>query len=104
MPAANPKGYPLMDKAYEGQVQLCPPDEFGNETNPAAQVSMGIVSVFENTQWGSLNENDSNYRITHQQANSICRHLGFTGAVVDSARTVQSYAGQYTFSRCQHVK
>ena len=57
-------------EAYEEQVQLCPPDEFSREASPAAQVSMGIVSVRENGQWGSLNENDSSSRTTHHAMRS----------------------------------
>ena len=98
-------GYPLIkdEYAYPGQVQLCPPDQLTSEsdTNPALQVSMGIVSVYEHELWASLNENNSSNRVTHQQANSICQQMGFTGAVVDSIRTVGSYAGQYTFTNCQ---
>ena len=67
----------------------------------AARVSMGIVTVMENNMWGTLNKNNSNHRVTHQQANSICRHLGFTGAGTHSARTVSSYSEVYNFTNYQ---
>ena len=109
--SAYPMDYPLTEKAYQGQVQLCPPDQLTSDTShttiprPALQVSMGIVSVFERKLWGSLNYGDygTGVTVTHQQANSICRQLGFTGAVVDSARTVGNY-GQYNFTNCQQIK
>ena len=101
---AEPKGQPLMLRKfgpYKGQVQLCPPDEvIDDSAYPARQVSFGIVSIYLNSLWGSLNENSTSM-VGYDQTNSICKQLGFTGAVRDSARTVSSYKGQYSFTTCQ---
>ena len=102
--SAMPKGQPLILRnfvSYNGQVQLCPPDEvIDDSTYPARQVSFGIVSTYLHSFWGSLNENSSSM-VGYDQTNNICKQLGFTGAVRDSARTVSSYKGQYSFTNCQ---
>ncbi len=102
--SAMPKGQPLILRnfvSYNGQVQLCPPDEvIDDSTYPARQVSFGIVSTYLHSFWGSLNENSSSM-VGYDQTNNICKQLGFTGAVRDSARTVSSNKGQYSFTNCQ---
>ena len=98
----EPMGTPLFTKeyTYEGKVQLCPPDNVIDDMSYLArQISFGIVSVYMNSLWGSVNENSTS-SFGYNQANSICKQLGFTGAVKDSVRTVNTYSS-YSFTRCQ---
>ena len=99
---AQQTGIPLPETtvASSGQVGLCPPDEVMNSSSyPSLQISFGLISVFHNNFWGSVNQN-STIPFGKFEADSVCRALGFTEAVADSIRTVKSYDRQYNFSTC----
>ena len=84
-----------MASPYEGQVYLCPPNNF-----PAGScsVSTGLVQVYLHKTWRGINQRDTNYRLGTHEADSICRQLGYTSAIENSAVVV--HATKQDYSHC----
>ena len=78
---------------YKGQVYLCPPKDFqtGN-----CSVSTGVVFIWAYSEWRGINQNSSDFPLASHVADSICRQLGFTNAVVNSAVTLNSTSLDYS--------
>lgn len=87
----------LTKSPYEGQVNLCPPQNFPIYN---CTVSTGLVLINMYGQWRGLNQNSSYPRLGSHEANSICRQLGYTHAVVNSAIAMNS-TGE-TYSHCYY--
>ena len=78
---------------YPGQVYLCPPDGFRSLNR---SVSTGLVLVYLHDSWRTINlkaRTDSS-----DLQSSICRQLGFTGAVPNSGTSKR--ASQYSLDYC----
>ena len=82
-------------------MRLCPPDKIVNESfYPSVQVSFGLVTIYHNGFWGSINQKSIQVPFGQFEADSVCRQLGFTGSADDSIRTASSYSDEYNFSTC----
>ena len=86
---------PLITSPYEGQVYLCSPNNF---PVGSCSVSTGLVQVYTHNTWRGINQRDSDHRLGTRVADSICRQLGYTSAIENSAVVVQ--ATKQDFSHC----
>ena len=78
---------------YNGQVHLCPPKDFRTSK---CSVSTGLVLIWTYQEWRGINQNSSSFPLSSHVADSICRQLGFTNAVVNSAVTLNSTSLNYS--------
>jgi hypothetical protein len=86
----------LSEDPFDGQVRLCPPKQFPKNQS----VSTGLVLIYLHKDWRGINQpKDSAYPLGSHEADSICRQLGYTGAVVNSAKpwnaTLDDYSSCY---------
>ena len=93
-------GQRLSDNPFDGQVRLCPPKNFPSGTQ---SVSTGLVLINLHKEWRGINQpKNSAYPLGSREADSICRQLGYTGAVINSARpwsaTLEGYSNCYSGS------
>ena len=91
-------------EAYDGEIRLCPPDSAVNDLNNKSSTSFGVVSLHisfgDEGLWRGiiqLSPGRDGFLSTNE-ANAICRQLGFTDAVVGSA--VARSATGYSFDNC----
>ena len=84
---------------YKGQVYLCPPDEF---PTGKCSVSTGLVRIWAYNEWRGINQNSSKSPLGSHVADSICRQLGYTNAVMNSAMTLNSTTLSY--SHCYYIR
>ena len=91
--AANPLN-PKQSPGYDGEVYLCPPNNFPSRYS----VSTGLVRLSLHRQWRGINQN-SPKPLGSREADSICRQLGYTGAVPNSAVTAKATSNPY-YSHC----
>ena len=82
---------------YNGQLALCPADSATDDPDVKLSVSSGMVSLYLKLDgtWRGLN---TKTLLGTTEANTICRQMGFTGAVPGSA--VQRSASASTFKKC----
>ena len=85
---------------YDGQISLCPADVTLPEVNDNTHysVSFGMISLYKQGTWRGLDQNISNAFLGSDEADTICRQIGYTGAVTGSA--VAKSTSQYTFDEC----
>ena len=94
------------DKAYDGQVRLCPPSApSGMATSGEASVSMGLVQIYLNGDWGQINQYTFNHTLGSHEADSICRQLGYTNAIATitqgaAARLMSTASVVVNFEQC----
>ena len=91
-------------KAYDGEIRLCPPDSTLNNPKNAniTSVSFGVVALNIGGQWrGIIQTSESgggSGLLGSNEADAICRQLGFTDAVIGSA--VARSSTSYSYSNC----
>ena len=78
---------------FDGQVRLCPPRDFPNGIQSA---STGLVLINLHGVWRGINQLNSSYPLGIRVADSVCRQLGYTGAVVNSAKPWNATAEDYS--------
>ena len=88
---------------YDGQVALCPSDDAQNSddgSNITTSTSFGVVSIYYKTHdvWRGLNQRNGQPALEGNNADAICRQMGFTEAYPGSAVTIN--ASDYTFNNC----
>lgn len=87
---------------YDGIIRLCPPDGINDDPNNITSVSFGVValSFTDYTYWRGVLQRptDKNAQLGGNEADAICRQLGYTGAIVGSAASKNSSG--YTFEHC----
>ena len=83
--------------AYDGEIRLCPPDGTLNNPNSVniTSVSFGVVALNIGSQWRGIVQLSGAGLLGSNEANAICRQLGFTEAVIGSA--VARSATNYNF-------
>ena len=82
---------------YNGKLALCPTDNATSDPNIRLSVSHGMVSLYfaSHGTWRGL---DTKALLGATEANTICRQMGFTGAVPGSATALS--ATDRTFNKC----
>ena len=88
---------------YDGQVALCNSDSAyisDAANNVTTSVSFGVISIYykDHDSWRGLNQRDGQPALVGNEADAICRQMGFTGAYPHSAVTIN--ASNYTFRNC----
>ena len=89
-------------KPYDGQLSLCAADttlpKLNNNTRYS--ISFGMVSLYklETDTWRGVDQNVSNTFLGSDEGDTICRQMGYTGAVPGSA--IAKSASTFTFSNC----
>ena len=88
---------------YDGQVALCYSDSaYNNDANKniTSSTSFGVISIYykDYETWRGVNQRDSQPSLEANEADAICRQMGFTEAYPGSAMTIN--ASDYTFDRC----
>ena len=91
---------------YNGEIRLCPPDStLNNPTNTnITSVSFGVVALYmtfgNKGYWRGIVQlsGGSSGLSSSNEANAICRQLGFTDAIVGSAiaRSATNYRDEFT--------
>ena len=86
------KQVPLSDNLFDGHIRLCPPRGFpvGNQS-----VSTGLVLISFHNEWRGINQQNPGYPLGSREADSICKQLGYTGAVVNSAKPWNATSENY---------
>ena len=86
---------------YDGEITLCPPDVPQGNANITSS-SFGVVTLYlqEHNVWRGINQNGTELKsfLGSFEADSICRQMGFTGAIPGSAITINASA--YAFENC----
>lgn len=82
---------------YHGQVHLCPPEDFYSLNQ---SVSTGLVMLYLHDSWRTINLKTQSD--TSDLIDSLCRQLGFTGAVANSG--IARRASPYSFDYCYQVE
>ena len=88
---------------YDGQVALCPSDNalISDATeNVTTSTSFGVISIYykDQDEWRGVNQRSGQPALKGNEADAICRQMGFTEAYPGSAVTIN--ASDYTFKSC----
>ena len=86
---------------YSGEVGLCPSDGMianDNASNTITSISSGVVSLHLNNQWRGINQASGSIPLGGNEADAICRQMGYTHAAGGSA--LARVASSYTFTKC----
>ena len=87
---------------YDGEVRLCPPRAMQGDSNNISSISFGVVALYftEYDSWRGVIQlpTDSNALLGGNEADAICRQMGYTGAIVGSA--ISKSATSYNFDDC----
>ena len=70
----------------------------GANNNTHYSTSFGMVSLYKQGTWRGIDQNTSGAFLGSDEAVTLCRQLGYTGAVSGSA--VAKSTSQYTFDKC----
>ena len=91
---------------YNGEIRLCPPDSTLNNpnSNNITSVSFGVVALYipfgDRGYWRGIVQlsGGSSGLLSSNEANAICRQLGFTDAIVGSAvaRSATNYQSEFS--------
>ena len=94
---------PLTSSKYDGQLSLCPPDpDTANSTSSIFSKSFGLVIMYSSKYdiWRGFNQPNGSIALRGNEADAVCRQLGFTGAIPGSAVTQRALPSNYTFQHC----
>jgi hypothetical protein len=88
---------------YDGQVALCHSDSAHNNDinkNITTSISFGVIGIYykDYDAWRGVNQRDGQPFLEGNEADAICRQMGFTEAYPGSA--VMINASDYTFNHC----
>ena len=88
---------------YNGQVALCHSDGAHNNDanrNITTSTSFGVIGIHykDYDAWRGLNQRDGQPSLEGNEADALCRQMGFTQAYPGSAVTMN--ASDYTFDHC----
>ena len=86
----------LPERITDTQIKLCPPHN-ASTTNNAL---FGLITMYlsGNDSWRGLNQPDD-HRLSENEADTICRQLGYEEAVPGSAVTRREFP-DYDFNHC----
>lgn len=88
---------PLTTGTYDGQIKLCPHNNAPNNIS----TSFGLITMFLKNTWRGLNQPNGSAVLGTNEADTICRQLGYTGAIPGSAITRRAYESpEITFEHC----
>ena len=93
----------LQSSYYDGQIALCPSDsaiKADRDAKTTTSVSFGVVSLYfkDRKHWRGLNQQSSSAPMGGNEADAICRQMGYTQALSESA--IARDASGYTFNDC----
>ena len=88
---------------YDGQVALCYSDSAHNSNtnnNITTSTSFGVIGIYykDYSEWRGINQRGGQPVLKGNEADTICRQMGFTEAYPGSAMTIT--ASNYTFDHC----
>ena len=88
---------------YDGQIGLCHSDSANNSNisnNAKTSTSFGVIGIYykDYDAWRGVNQRDGQPPLGGNEADAICRQMGFTEAYPGSAMTIN--ATDYTFDHC----
>ena len=85
---------------FDGQLSLCPANITlpKDNNNIRYSTSFGMISLYKQGTWRGLDQNVSQAFLGSDEADTICRQIGYTGAVPGSA--VAKNTSQYHFDQC----
>ena len=101
------QAYPIVDfespwSPYNGQVALCPSDDAINNDTTKTSTSYGVISLYfdRNDQkvWRGVNLNNISAPLGSNEADAICRQMGYTGSITGTIITRN--ASEYSFENC----
>ena len=92
---------PLTLGKYDSQLLLCPPYDSDN-TSSIFSTSFGLVIMYSSKYdtWRGINQHNTSDPLGGNEADAICRQLGFTGAISGSAVTQRALPQNYNFQHC----
>ena len=92
---------PLISGIYDSQLLLCPPDQ-ADDISGIYSTSFGLVVMYSSKYgiWRGLNQPNDSAALGGNEADTICRQLGFTDAVPGSAVTERAMLPNNTFKHC----
>ena len=82
---------------YDGQIMLCPPDD--TLAYDISSFGMIVMYLSKYNTWRGLNQPNNSVALGTNEADTICRQLGYTGARPGSAVTRRAVP-DYTFHHC----
>lgn len=90
---------PLISGKYDGQLQLCPPDDDEDISN-LFSTSFGLVAMYSSKYdiWRGFNQPSDSVVLGGNEADAVCRQLGYTEAIPGSALTQRAMLPNYTFN------
>ena len=92
---------PLNSGKYDGQLLLCPPDDY-EETSSLFSISFGLIVMYSSKYeiWRGFNQPNNSAVLRGNEADAVCRQLGYTQAIPGSALTQRAMLPNYTFNHC----
>ena len=85
---------------YDGQVTLCPSDDAQNDDSIKSSTSYGVISLYyaEAKVWMGLNQNYFTTPLGSNEADTICRQMGYTGFLPGTIAARSD--APYSFDKC----